>query len=97
MIVIDEPAGTLLCVRQPDHATTCAAMAQHWRWEGLLPAAMWPRVLTSLRVHDDWWKGVEDLLSLDAQGRPMDFLSMPTRLHVDIWRRSIELAANDDA
>lgn len=95
MIVIDGANDSLLLVRQPDHAATCAALAASWRRPAGIEADMWLRFVEAVRRHDDGWRDMEQLPSLDGDGRPCDFKTIKTSLHVQIWQRGVELASDD--
>ncbi len=96
MIVVDEPDGSLLLVRQPHHAAMSAQIAAAWRRPAALSPGVWQRLLEAVRVHDDGWWPFEDRPELDPHGRPVDFKSIPTPRHVVVWDRSIERAASAD-
>ncbi len=96
MIVVDQPDGSLLLVRQRDHAAASGLIAQAWRRPTLVASQTWDRQIEAVRRHDDGWSAAEQSPLLDPDGRPFDFKSIPTPQHVALWRRSIELAAQDD-
>lgn len=92
MLVVQEPAGAMLLVRQPDHAATCAQLAEAWQRPSSLDPQIWASFVEAAGRHDDGWMEAEKLPVLGEDGTPLDFKTIPTRLHVDIWRRSVELA-----
>ncbi len=96
MIVIDEPSGSLLLVRQPDHAKTCVQLANQWRQPIICDAGMWGRFIAAVGRHDDGWCNVEQMPAVDHTGRPVGFKSIATTKHVMVWQQSIELALGDD-
>lgn len=98
MIVVAEPDGSLLVVRQDEHAELAAQMARCWRRPVCLPEGVWERFLRAVRQHDAGWKMCERFPALDpATGSPYDFIRLPTMQHTAIWRRSIDLAEQTDA
>ena len=96
MIVLDEPGGGLLVVRQADHAAASAQLAAAWQRPALLPAGVWLRFLWAVCHHDDGWKDAEARPALDARGYPLSFKSLPEPQHVAVWQRSIDLAQAHD-
>ena len=96
MIVIDEPSGSLLLVRQPDHAKTCVQLANQWRQPIICDACVWEHFISAVGRHDDGWCNVEKMPAVDHTGRPVGFKSIATIEHVMVWQQSIELALRDD-
>ena len=64
MIVVDEPDGSLLLVRQPHHAAMSAQIAAAWRRPAALSPGVWQRLLEAVRVHDDGWGPFDDPVPL---------------------------------
>ena len=95
MIVIEESDGSLLLVRQPDHAIACARIARAWHRPKMLAGEMWSRLIAAVRRHDDGWIVAEKRLMLDEASRPFDFKSIPTATHAAVWRRSVDLGEGD--
>lgn len=95
-MIIVERDGQWFCVHQPDHARLGGQLAAHW----IKPAAMydgvWRRFVEIVGAHDDGWLQAEAQPALDAHGQPFDFITLPTHQHIEIWRRSIDLAAQRD-
>ena len=96
MLVVEEPTGVLVLIRQTDHAVTCAQLAQAWRPPAAVPASLWQVLLDTMSRHDDGWCETERRPLLDDDGRPVDFKAMPAEQHVAIWRRSVAAAQRDD-
>jgi hypothetical protein len=95
MIIRPRGKGFLL-VCQPDHAGLSARIAGGWRRPDRFPEAIWARFLEAVRRHDDGWILEEESPTLDPSGRPYDFKSLPTAVHVEVWRRSVDLAQAED-
>ena len=83
-------------VRQPEHARLSGALARAWRRPQAMDDAIWSRFVEAVSRHDDGWAREEEAPTLDASGQPYDFKSLPTPLHVAVWRRSMELAEAAD-
>ena len=96
MLVVTEPTGELLLIRQTDHATTCGQLARAWRRPEVVPRRLWSVLLEAVERHDDGWTETEQQPLLDDAGSPLDFKVMPVEQHVAIWRRSLAAAQHDD-
>ena len=57
---------------------------------------LWERFLDGVVRHDDGWVDAELRPALNVDGRPRDFKETPVREHVDIWRRSVDMARRTD-
>ena len=89
MIIRHEGQG-LLAITQPDHARLAGVFAESWR-DGAGPS-----LVAASHHHDDGWIDWEKAPTIDEQGRPHDFLTVPTDERVAVYRRGIDiLAAND--
>lgn len=92
MIVIDQPDGTVRIIEQIAHARMAGEIARAWRRPEALPEAVWPALIDAVEHHDDGWHDADAAPQLDPEGRPYAFNTMPPRLHVEVWRRSVEAA-----
>jgi hypothetical protein len=95
-MIIVEREGQWICVRQPDHARLGGQLAKQWVKPAAMYDGVWRRFVEVVQKHDDGWLEAEARPAVDSQGRPFDFLTLPTHQHIEIWRRSIELAAERD-
>ncbi len=95
MIVLPTKSGLLL-FRQPDHAGLSAHVASSWRRPAAIPSSLWPRFIDAVRRHDDGWHEEERGPTLDPEGTPYDFKTLPPHLHVEVWRRSVDMALDVD-
>lgn len=90
MIMRPNGAG-LLAISQPDHAQMAGTLAE--AWGSRMPESL---VVASHHHDDGWW---EQSPTVDQHGRPFDFLTLPVRERVAIYRegisalREIDLAA----
>ena len=80
----------LLAVMQPHHARLAGIFAEAW---GDRPA---PSLVAATHHHDDGWIAWEKAPTVDAQGRPHDFLTIPMDERVAVYRRGIDLLAPTD-
>lgn len=97
MILTRVPDG-LLVVRQTDHGTQTGLFATAWGNESVAPPAGSDDALVAARHHDDGWAVWERRPSIDeATGRPFQFVDVPPRQHVPLYRAGIERAAQHGA
>src|SRR5262245_50549913 len=87
---------SLLIFRQPDHAELSGRIAAAWRRPAPIPRSMWPRFVEAARLHDEGWREEEKAPTLDPEGCPYDFKSLPPSIHIEVWRRGVELARARD-
>lgn len=95
MIVQEHGPGYFL-FRQTDHALLSGAFAEAWGSD-VIPAP--PRrdaTLVAAARHDDGWAQWELAPKLDKDGQPVDFIHIPVREHVELYRRGIDLVASED-
>jgi hypothetical protein len=86
----------LLTIRQPDHARLAGMIAGVWRGpQGWRPEP-WEPVVAATNRHDDGWVAWESAPTVDAEGRPFDFLRLPVPERLTIYRQGIEMAAAED-
>lgn len=90
MMIIRRGPSELLAITQPDHARLAGALAEAW---GDHPG---PSLVAASHHHDDGWIAWEDVPTIDDQGRPHDFLTIPMNERVTAYRRGIELLATTD-
>ena len=96
MIIVKPSASSLILYRQVDHAHMAWEIAQHWQRPDAIDASTWERLVDVIAHHDDGWLSHDQAPTLDEQGSPNNFKSMPLLLHCDIWRQSIALAMDRD-
>ncbi|MCW3035271.1 MAG: hypothetical protein JWM17_583 [Actinobacteria bacterium] len=89
-MIIRRGPSELLAITQPDHARLAGALAEAW---GDHPG---PSLVAASHHHDDGWIAWEDVPTIDDQGRPHDFLTIPMNERVTAYRRGIELLATTD-
>ena len=89
-MIIRRDGEGLLAIAQPDHARLAGVFAESWRGGagGSLVAAS--------HHHDDGWIDWEKAPTIDDEGRPHDFLTIPMDDRVAVYRRGIDLLATTD-
>ena len=92
MIVSDLPDGDLHLVKQIDHAHTSGQIARAWRKPDFLTDDIWEEFIIAVEHHDDGWDLADDDPSVDSNGRPRNFKTFPTRRHIALWQRTLDLA-----
>jgi hypothetical protein len=90
MMIIRRGSSELLAITQPDHAGLAGVLAEAWGDHA------GPSLVAASHHHDDGWIAWEDVPTIDDQGRPHDFLTIPMNERVAVYRRGIELLATTD-
>ncbi|MFW5653318.1 MAG: DUF3891 family protein [Planctomycetota bacterium] len=84
-------------VRQTDHAAMAGRLAAWWPLErvpGLVDPTIRGLFIEAVRHHDDGWYGWEATPARDeATGQPVDFKSISTTDHIQIWKDSVDACA----
>ncbi len=89
MIVIEDDDRYVL-VTQAAHAVLSGELAA--RWSGDSPRER-SGFVTAARVHDNGWRESDACLSLDANGRPHSYRTLPDEPYLAVWARGIARAA----
>lgn len=92
MIVTELPDGDLHLIKQIDHAHTSGQIARAWCKPSFVSDEVWEEFIVAVEHHDDGWDLADGDPSVDAQGRPRNFKSFPTRRHIALWQRTLDLA-----
>lgn len=92
MIVTDLPDGDLHMILQIDHAHTSGQIARAWKQPTFFTDHAWEEFITAVHHHDDGWDLADEDPSIDKDGRPRNFKTFPTRRHVALWQRTLDLA-----
>ena len=90
--------GDWLLIAQPDHAALSGTFAERWgsAHGPFPPVGGWEAVLYAAREHDNGWAEWEAAPTVDAAGRPRNFLEMPVAEVLPVWRRGPRRAAEYD-
>lgn len=91
-MIVQGSDGGLLLFRQTDHALLSGAYADAWAW----PFERRARTIVAAARHDDGWADWELAPKVTNEGRPIDFIGVPVREHVVIYRRGIDLVEAED-
>lgn len=93
-MILRHTDGGVVAVAQPDHALLARHLADVWA-----PGAVGKPtdcLLTAAHHHDDGWREWEQQPTVDLEGKPHDFLTIPMPERVAIYRRGIHLVAAGD-
>jgi hypothetical protein len=90
MMIIRRGPNRLLAIAQPDHAGLAGVFAEAWRDHA------GPSLVAASHHHDDGWIAWEGVPTVDDQGHPHDFLTIPLDERVAVYRRGIDLLAKTD-
>ena len=94
--MILQPRGNgLLTVTQPDHGRLAGHLAEAWGGDAWRPEP-WGPLVTAAHRHDDGWFPWEEAPTLLPDGRPVDFLTLPTANRAHLYRRSVHVVAPRD-
>ncbi|QDU35132.1 hypothetical protein KS4_32120 [Poriferisphaera corsica] len=96
MIIIPQSDNMIRIVFQPDHARHAAQMIQHWQRPCILPKALWERLITATKHHDDGWHRHKYQPLISDDGCPYSFLSLPVRTHIKYLKYCIESLIKED-
>lgn len=95
-MIVQEVSGGLRLIRQTDHALLSGAFADAWGSDALPRPPRTDATVAAAARHDDGWADWELAPTLDADGRPVDFIRVPRDEHVDLYRRGIDLVCRED-
>ncbi|KAB2958267.1 MAG: DUF3891 family protein, partial [Thermoanaerobaculia bacterium] len=91
VVIVREAGDAWLVVTQADHARLAADLLALLRLPGLADHPRRAELLAAVADHDNgWWESDAAPRVEAARGRPLDFLSIPLDLRLEIWRRGIE-------
>jgi len=94
-MIIQRHDTELVLIRQPDHARLAARLMAAWQ-DGGLPAN--PRrdaILAATAAHDDGWFEEDAAPIVDAEGRPVDFITADLAVKQRVWHRVVGALAVD--
>jgi hypothetical protein len=87
-VIVRSVPGGLLLVSQPDHAVLAGEILERWDLTEL-PRSWRDVLLYATRQHDNGWLDVDPRPSVDAEGRPYDFIKAPDEVRQGIWPRAV--------
>jgi hypothetical protein len=80
-------------ISQTAHAWMAWQVASHWGNRRFPRPAPLAEVLTAVLLHDGGWVDTDTEPVPDGDGRPRTFDTMPVPMHLEIWKRSVQAAA----
>jgi len=81
-----------LFVTQPDHARLAADLLN--RWKGFADHPRRAQLLLAAREHDNGWRELDEELVFDpAEGRALDFITVPDSIKHSVWPRGVDRLA----
>ncbi|MEM7583426.1 MAG: DUF3891 family protein [Acidobacteriota bacterium] len=78
-----------LFITQHDHAHLASQLLALWRIEGLPTHPRRTELLFAAREHDNGWREVDSAPLIRPDGKPHDFMTVPTGVRWDIWHRAM--------
>lgn len=97
MVIVRGEGPTLLLITQPDHARLAGDLVAAIQTEPALRTAARETVLLAVREHDNGWTEVDAEPTIDAMGRPLDFMTGPAAVRRELWARGITRVARMDS
>ena len=88
-MIVQPEASDFVLIRQSSHAGLAADMIGAWM-AGSLPSN--PRrdlILAAARAHDDGWNDEDDMMRVDGDGVPVDFITAPPAVKHRVWPRCL--------
>ena len=96
-MIVRPDGDSLLLITQPEHAALSGRIMAAWRNDGLPARSSRETVLLATREHDNGWREVDRLPTVDARtGRPHHFMTAPDATKQGIWPRGVRRLEPDD-
>lgn len=95
-MIVQEAGEGLLLFRQTDHALLSGAFARAWGNDTVPAPARRSETVIAASRHDDGWAQWELAPRLAKDGEPVDFIGIPVREHVALYKRGIDLVEEED-
>ncbi len=95
-MIVQERDGALMLFRQTDHALLSGAFALAWGNDRIPALTHRDETIVAAARHDDGWSEWELAPKLRPDGEPVDFIRVPVRDHVPLYRRGIDLVEKED-
>jgi hypothetical protein len=86
-VIVAVENGAYRVVTQPDHAHLAGEILSLWRADGMAVNPRRGDIIFAGREHDNGWREADAAPRAGGDGRPVDFLSMPRELRIEIWER----------
>lgn len=95
-MILQRAGEGLLAFRQTEHARLAGDIAAAWGNAAFPPPPRRASALVAAHRHDDGWAEWELAPQIDEHGAPVDFIRIPVREHVALYRRGIDLVERED-
>lgn len=100
MMVNDISDDEVMLVMQLDHSRVAGQLAAVWGNETFAPVAPYESIVLAAQEHDTGWWEWEAKPTLNAEGRPLDYIGSASFLGatwLDFYRRVVERVVLEDA
>jgi hypothetical protein len=88
-LILRPGAGTLFFITQPDHASLAADLVEHF--QGFAARPRRDAIRLAVREHDSGWRDLDEAIAFDnANGRPLDFMTVPGQVKQEVWPTAID-------
>lgn len=86
----------MIAINQADHARLSGLFAEHWNEGPYLRPAPWDRVVNATIHHDDGWIAWDASPTVDTDGNPYDFISLPIPDRLGVYEEGIRAVLGED-
>lgn len=94
-MIVQSAGDGLMFFRQTDHALLSGAFSMAWG-NGVVPKpSRFEQTVVAAARHDDGWAQWELAPKLREDGDPVDFIRVPVADHVPLYKRGIDLVAEE--
>lgn len=92
-MIIRAEDDALVFITQPDHAALAATAIAAWQDDGFADHPRRAVILLAAREHDNGWHEEDTATHVDAEGGPLDFVSVPVDVRQRLWPRAVDRLA----
>ena len=95
-MILQRHRSQVIAISQADHAGLSGVFAKHWNEGPYLRPVPWDRVVNATIHHDDGWIGWDASPTVDADGNPYDFITLPTPDRLGVYEEGIRAVLGED-
>lgn len=95
-MILQRRRSQVIAVSQADHAGLSGLFAEHWNEGPYLRPAPWETVVNATIHHDDGWIGWDASPTVDTDGNPHDFITLPIPDRLGVYEEGIRAVLGED-
>ncbi|MBW3588139.1 MAG: DUF3891 family protein [Actinobacteria bacterium] len=95
-MILQRSKSQLIAIDQADHARLSGLFAKHWNEGPYLRPAPWDRVVNATNRHDDGWIGWDAAPTVNTDGNPYDFITLPIPDRLGVYEEGIRAVLGED-